>query len=321
MHSLLENLHFVEMSREFMVLHLPGDGCINTCSPACIVEAGCRDWKRPWKGESSMSVITVSRGSYSRGKEVAEKVGKRLGYECLSRDVLLEASKEFNVPEIKLVRAIHDAPSILDRIGYRKDSYVAFIRSAILQHFRKDNVVYCGLAGHFFVKDIPHVLKVRVIADLDERVKSEVEREGISRKEALRIIKQDDEERRKWSKHLYGIDTWDPSLYDMVLHIGKMTTDDATEIICNTLTLDTFKTTPESQQAMEDLCISAEVQAALMDIEPDIDVVASNGMVQVHTAALLTGGESLAKDIEAIAKSVQGVKDVKVGVKPKDIDG
>jgi cytidylate kinase len=271
------------------------------------------------KGGAEMSVITISRGSYSKGKEVAEKVGERLGYECLSRDVLLEASKDFNVAEIKLVRAIHDAPSILDRIGYKKERYIAFIRSAILRHFRKDNVVYYGLAGHFFVKDVPHVLKVRVIADLDERVKSEVEREGISRKEALRIIKQDDEERRKWSKHLYGIDSWDPGLYDIVTHIRKMTTDDAADVICNTAALDTFRTTPASQQAMEDLCIAAEVKAALMDMEPDVDVVASDGMVQVHTAALLTEGERLTKDIEAIAKSVEGVKEVRVGVKPKDL--
>ncbi len=266
-----------------------------------------------------MSIITVSRGSYSRGKEVAEKVGERLGYQVLSREVILEASKEFNVSEIKLVRAIHDAPSILDRIGYKKDKYFAFVRSAILQHFRKDNVVYCGLAGHFFAKDIPHVLKVRIIADLDERIRGEVKREGISRKEALHIIKDDDKERRKWSKHLYGIDTWDPSLYDIVIHIRKMTTSDAVDVVCNTVALNTFKTTPESQQAMEDLYIAAEVKATLMDMKPDVDVVASNGIVQVHTAALLIEGEGLSRDIEAIAKSVEGVTEVMVGVKPKDL--
>jgi cytidylate kinase len=266
-----------------------------------------------------MSVITISRGSYSKGKEVAEKVAARLGYECLSRDVLLEASKEFNVPEIKLVRAIHDAPSILDRIGYKKDKYITFIRSAILHHFRKDNVVYCGLAGHFFVRHISHVLKVRVIADLEERVRSEVQREGISRKEALRIIRQDDEERKKWSEYLYGINTWDPSLYDLVIHIRKMTTDDAARVISETVALDNFKTTPESQRAMEDLAMAAQVKAALMDLRPDVDVVASGGMVQIHTSALLVEGERLISDIEAIAKSVDGVKEVRVGVKPKDL--
>ena len=70
-----------------------------------------------------MSIITISRGSYSRGKEVAEKVAQRLGYTCIARDVLMEASQDFNIPEIKLVRAIHDAPSILDRLGYRKEKY------------------------------------------------------------------------------------------------------------------------------------------------------------------------------------------------------
>jgi len=74
-----------------------------------------------------MSIITISRGSYSRGKEVAEKVAKRLGYACIARDVIMEASKDFNIPEIKLIRAIHDAPSILDRFGYRKEKYVTYI--------------------------------------------------------------------------------------------------------------------------------------------------------------------------------------------------
>ena len=265
-----------------------------------------------------MAIVTISQGSYSKGKEVAEKLAEKLGYECISRGVILEASREFNLEEIKLVRAIHDAPSILDRIGYRKEKYIASIRAEILKHFRKDNVVYCGLAGHFFVKDVAHVLKVRIIADLDERVKNEAQREGISRKEALRILQSDDEERRKWSIHLYGIDTHNPELYDLFIHIKKITTDDAVHIICETLALDRFKTNPESQQHMEDLALAAEVRAALVDLEPDVDVVASKGRVQVHTAALLTRERGVATDIEVIAKSITGVKDVTVGVKPKE---
>jgi cytidylate kinase len=63
---------------------------------------------------------------------------------------------------------------------------------------QKDNVVYHGLAGHFFLQDISHVLKVRVIADLEDRVKEELKREGISAEEARYILKKDDDERRKW---------------------------------------------------------------------------------------------------------------------------
>ena len=72
-----------------------------------------------------MSVITISRGSYSHGAEIAEEVAQKLGYDCISRDILIEASKEFNIPEIKLLHAIHDAPSMLDRFFYRKEKYIA----------------------------------------------------------------------------------------------------------------------------------------------------------------------------------------------------
>jgi len=92
-----------------------------------------------------MAIITVSRGSYSKGKEVAEKVAERLGYECVSREILLEASEHFNIPEIKLVRALHDAPSVFERFTYGKEKYLAFLEAALLNHLRRDNIVYHGL--------------------------------------------------------------------------------------------------------------------------------------------------------------------------------
>jgi len=127
-----------------------------------------------------MSIITISRGSYSRGKEIAEKVAQKLDYEYIARETLLEASEHFSIPEIRLVRAIHDAPSILDRFVYGKERYIAYIQAALLRHVRKDNVVYHGLAGHFLLPGISHVLKIRIISDWDDRVALEMEREHIS---------------------------------------------------------------------------------------------------------------------------------------------
>jgi hypothetical protein len=39
-----------------------------------------------------MGVITISRGSYSKGKEIAEKLAQKLEYDCISREILLQAS-------------------------------------------------------------------------------------------------------------------------------------------------------------------------------------------------------------------------------------
>ena len=114
-----------------------------------------------------MSIITISRGSYSMGKAVAEQVARRLDYRLISREVLLDAGSRFNIPEIKLEKAIHDAPGILERYRHNKQSYIAYIRSALVERVMEDNVVYHGLAGHLLLKGIPHVLKVRINADMD----------------------------------------------------------------------------------------------------------------------------------------------------------
>jgi len=263
-----------------------------------------------------MSIVTISRGSYSRGKKVAEKVAQKLGYECISREILLEASEQFNIPEIKLVRAIHDAPSVLDYFTYGKERYIAYIRAALLKHLQKDNVVYHGLAGHFFLQTIPHVVKVRITADLEDRVKEEIKRENISAEEARRILEKDDHERRKWSHHLYGIDTQDSNLYDMVLHLSTMTVDDAVTLILHNVQLPCFQTTPESQRVLDGLAVVAQVQAALFKEFPTARVYANNGQVLVNIDAPLSKGKTLTREINHIAEDVAGGKDLKVHVWP-----
>jgi cytidylate kinase len=216
-----------------------------------------------------MSCITISRGSYSQGREVAEKTAQRLGYECISRGVLLSVSKEFNLSEIKLTRAIRDAPSFLERYTFGREGYIAYIRAAILEHLSKDGVVYHGFAGHFFVKDIPHVLKVRVIADMEDRIRSMMKREGLSSEdEAIDLIKEVDEERKNWSLKLYGIDTWDSRLYDLVINIGKITIDDAVDFICSAVELKPFQTTPESQKQIDDLVREAREKLKEFNMKP-----------------------------------------------------
>jgi cytidylate kinase len=263
-----------------------------------------------------MSVITISRGSFSRGKEVAEKVAQELGYECVSREVLLEASEEYHVPEIKLLRAVKDAPSFLDRFLYGKEKYVSYIQSALLRHVQKDNVVYHGFAGHFLIKDIAHVLKVRIIADLEDRIGFVMDRDGISRKDAISFLKRIDEQRRRWSRNLYGIDTADPSLYDLVLHIHNITVEDAVDIVCHTVGLKHFQTTAESQKEMDDLVLAAEVKTALISLKPDIEASAKNGKVIITTKAHESQEVVLIEEIEEITKKVPGVKEVLVRVSP-----
>jgi cytidylate kinase len=259
-----------------------------------------------------MSIITISRGSYSMGKEVAEKVSAKLGYKCLSREVILDASDLYHIPEIKMVKAIHDSPTILERIGGSKKAYIAYYQSALAGRVKEDDVVYHGLAGHVLLKGIPHVLKVRIIAELEDRVAIEMKRENVSRQEALTIIKKDDEERRKWTQNLYGVDPWDSSLYDLVIHIHKFTVDDAVNIICDAVNLNQFRVTKESQVKMDDLALASRVKAFLIEKHFDVSVLSESGNILIYTK----GDDRMVGKLEEILKklpeSIEGINHTEI---------
>jgi cytidylate kinase len=269
------------------------------------------------KGETTMAIITISRGSYSKGKEIAEKVAAKLGYECIYRALLLEASEHFNIPEIRLVRALHDAPSVLERFTHGKERYVAFIENAFLERVRKDNVVYHGLAGHFFLRGVQHGLKVRVMADLDDRVRWEAERENIKEAEARHLLKKDDYERRRWALALYGIDTRDPVLYDLVVNIGNMEVECAIEMIVHATQTPCFASTPESQRALDNLVLASRVRVAVINEWPEVRVSAADDIVYVDVEAPLTQEEKVQEEISALAKTVHDVSEVRVNVRPR----
>ncbi len=226
-----------------------------------------------------MAIITISRGSYSRGKEVAEALAQRLGYSCVSRDILLETCEEFSIPEIKLVKALHDAPSVLERFSHGKERYMSYFRAAFLNHMAKDNVVYHGLAGHFFLQDISHVLKARIIANLEDRVREEMKREDCSEEEARYLLKKDDAERQKWSLSLYGRDTLNCSLYDMVLHIDTLTVEDVVDVLADLVEKGRFKATPESVALLETQAQLANIHAKIVNISPQATVDMSSDRV------------------------------------------
>jgi cytidylate kinase len=134
------------------------------------------------------------------GMKLAELVAERLGYNCVAREILFEASDQFKIPEAKLLRSIHDAPSILERVIYgNTEKYVAYIWAVLLRHLQKDSVVYHGLAGQFFLHGVSYVLKVRVVANTENRIRIVMKRATVSHDKAAAILEYEESERLRWS--------------------------------------------------------------------------------------------------------------------------
>ena len=262
-----------------------------------------------------MPIITISRGSYYHGKSVAEKLASKLGFNCISRDQVLDNLEEFHLPEIKLKRGLNDAFSILDRFPNGKERYLTAIRWALLQRFMEGNTVYHGLAGHHLVKDIAHVLKVRIIADTERRVKGEMAREDISMEKAQYVLKKDDEERRRWCMFLYGVDIFDPANYNLVIRVGHLSEDDAVDIIANTAGLPLFQETPQSEKNLADEALSAAVSYALFDF-PSAVVSVRDGSVNVILKVPESQCEAIKTRVEDQLSEIKGISKYTVQIDP-----
>jgi hypothetical protein len=287
-----------------------------------------------------MAIITISRGAYSRGTEVARQIAQRLGYRSFSNEIILETSQIFQVPEYKLDRAIHVAPTLLERLFSEKQKHLLYITAKVIEQFKNDNVIYHGSAGHFFARPISpvtakflayfkmdhviydgfaeeyytrkvgHLLNVRIEANFEDRVCLLIKEKNLSRKHAEKLLKKIDKDRSSWSRHFYGIDNTDHSLYGLVIHLDKMTVEDAVDLICETVSKPEFKTTAESQQIIEDLALAAGIKAALFNIYPGCEVIAEKKSVEVYVRFTLHTDTMISEKIRNKVLKIPGVNSV-----------
>ncbi len=233
--------------------------------------------------EGEMSIVTISRGSYSHGREVAEALAEELKYQCVSREIVAEASEQYNIPEGKLLHALHDAPSFLDSFQKDREINLDYFKSSFFQHMLQGNIVYHGLAGHFFLQDVSHALKVRINAGMSERIEEEMRRDNCSLEEAKKRIKKDDRDRKNWSKQVYGADTTDSRLYDMVLCVDSLTVSDVVDILAKTVRKEQFQPTAQSHEVLQKLALQAKVKALACTMSPNARVrILSDSSVELY---------------------------------------
>ncbi|MBL7203301.1 MAG: cytidylate kinase-like family protein [Desulfobacteraceae bacterium] len=267
-----------------------------------------------------MSIITITRGSYTRGKQVAERVAERLGYRCLSREALIETSEEFNIPEIRRLMTTKKGPSFFDRMTFAKEKYLSYIQLNMLKIFQADNVVHHGVAGQFFVKDIEHAVKVLITADIEDRIGIVMERDGVTRKDALLYLKENDEPIIKWTQYIYKVHPLDLKLYDFAIHTKKITVDNAVDMVCRAVELKQFQTTPETQKTVDNLLLAAEVKHALIDLSPHAEVSSQEGAVTVkcvleeYSPKSQDAKDNLLNQIDKTARGISGVSEVNVDI-------
>jgi len=258
-----------------------------------------------------MAIITVSGGIYSGGNELAKDLSHKLGYRLVTQEHLLppEAS-QLGAPEDEPEKMLSTQLALLEGPPLQRILYTAYMQVAICEDARTDNVVYHSQAAHLLLKDIPHHLGIRVLADMEDRIKAAMKYRFLNYERASELIRSIDTQRDKWVRALYNVDWKDPSTYDIVISATTVNIKDACEMVARTVETE-IHTPDEAQQTLDDLVLAAELKVKLA-LEKSID---SNQIeISVHNGIVaISGTVQWAHDADRIREAVRqhpGVRDV-----------
>ncbi|MFZ0960193.1 MAG: cytidylate kinase family protein [Terriglobia bacterium] len=256
-----------------------------------------------------MSVITISRGSFSGGKTLAECLADKLGYRCIGRETIVERAAASGVSHEELLAALLKPPGFLERFQHKRYQYLTLFQAALAEEVKDGKVVYHGNAGHLMLKGAAPVLRIRIIAPIEMRLAMVQERLKLTGDEALDYIRKMDEGRKRWTQFLYGVDWEDPALYDLVLNLEHMDIEEACEVIdALARTRKCFELTPECRAELGNLAVAGRVRAALVmnsrTSHLEVEANARGGHVSIRGKVTDT---SELVEVRRVAMTVPGV--------------
>ena len=259
-----------------------------------------------------MAIITIYQGASGSGQELAEAIAQSLGYGCISREVLVAASLSYGIPEAKLNDIVEKEPNWWSRFIQSLQPYRIALQAAFCEIAEGNGIVYHGHIGHELVPDLSHILKVLLTAPMEMRIEQTKARQKLNDTAARRYVEEVDKARSRRLMAMFGTDWRDPSRFDLVLNLGRMSFEGARRLIIETVRSADYQMTPASKQAFADFALGARVHAALVLSSQMsgamVDVKAKEGEVSVSgTLPYWISDDDV---IEHIQK-VRGVKTVR----------
>jgi cytidylate kinase len=210
-----------------------------------------------------MNLVCVSQGSLNTGREFAESLARKLDYGFLAREEIVERAAAEGIAVGRLETAVVKRRPLDERLVHDRDLFLAFTTNMICERALQENVVYAGRTGHLLLPGVTHTLRVRVVTDMETRIKSVMQRLRLGREKAKQYIEQVEEDRERWARLLYDVDWRFSGIYDLVVNLEQVGVESAATALCSYAELPEFKETPASRKALENLLLAARARIAL----------------------------------------------------------
>jgi cytidylate kinase len=258
-----------------------------------------------------MAIVTISHQMGAGGTEIGMALAKRLGYHYVDHELLEDAVRRYGVAEEKLSHLDETKPSLFERFDTETRHYITVLQTTLLEFADADNVVLMGRGGQWLLRGIPHVLRVRIIAPFEQRVRQWIRRvaaqsgETPNQRAVVDLVRRDDAEKAGRMRYLYEVDIVDPNLYDLVINTERLKCEPVVEMLERAVCRPEMATTDAGRQVVASRALASRVQVALAT-NPDtrryrVTVEADAGVVTLEGTAALDRAVEVARTVPGVA--------------------
>jgi cytidylate kinase len=182
--------------------------------------------------------IAMTRQAGSRGAEIAQAVGVRLGWPVYDRELLKRIAEEKGLSARLLERLDERCTNWLQEImqGFSAKadpSEGTYMKRLVELLMSLAEAGHCVVVGRGSADVLPPstTVRVRVVAPRALRVVNTEKREKMSKAEAEAWVDRTDRERSHFVRTHFNRDPNDPLNYDLVLNSGRYSTEECVQLI------------------------------------------------------------------------------------------
>ncbi|MGH7340808.1 MAG: cytidylate kinase family protein [Candidatus Rokuibacteriota bacterium] len=259
-----------------------------------------------------MSIVAVSETYDSQGTEIGRELSRALGWEFADREIIAKAAERYGESVMDLHHVSEEKPTLWERFSDSTRHYVSCIEATIFETAARGDAVLVGHGAAIILREIPHVLRVRVTASETLRARRARDLQGLATDQAaLEFVRSADRERAARIKFLYHVDIDDPLLYDMTINTDRVSEADGVRIVQAALQGGYVQSSARSLALARDLSLAAQTKARLL-VDPAtrgvrLGVTATDGRL---TLAGTVDSDELGDKVLEIASTTPGVTGV-----------
>jgi len=253
-----------------------------------------------------MPLITISQSMGSEGETIARPVAEQLNYELYNDDKLQKIAKKLGLYAEDLIDLDENVPGLIDRILSNKpELYQDYMESVVFEVARKGEGVIMGHTSQMLLRDFSCAFHVRIHASQSTRIQNLIEKQGLSRDAAKKLIHKFDHRQSGFFRYAFQMRWDDPALYDVVINTKKMSVN-----IVETVQSEDINTCSlDAVEAMEKLSLQKQIHAELL--KNNIEIHSLHIEASENATVHITGISRSVEDIEKIKNAIENIPHLK----------